>query len=471
MRARAAQVRLRHFTQGRFEAAFRQGGRKVETIKTATIVVLLLAVLYAVYTVLNKPASIPPDPEIAWHEGQVSEPLQIDVGENAFAEAGSLELPQGEVPSAAFPRALPAGDAVAASPAFPSTTEMAASSAVPADPLAGVPEAPSASFAEPTPIDEVPSTFPLPGNPPPATPPAGLVADDTTRPPDVQAGQGEAAALEGDAVAWQPPADAFATDPSEPLVPDAAPSGSAPSESAPIAEQQALPSSFDRAMQTAQAKMDDEQWYEALFTLSLQYGDSELTDADQSKLLNQLDLLAGRVIYSKEHLIEGPYQVQRGETLMKVAERYQVPWQLLANINGVDNPDLVLPGTELKVVSGPFRAEVDLAGQELTLFVGRLYAGRFPISLGQDPTPKPGEYRVADKQPGRTYYAGDGRTIGAGDPTNPYGGIWIDLGGDVCIHGSPPAGRGELGCISLSPIDANDVYGILSKGSSVVVRR
>ena len=48
----------------------------------------------------------------------------------------------------------------------------------------------------------------------------------------------------------------------------------------------------------------------------------------------------------------------------------------------------------------------------------------------------------------------------------------IDLGGDVCIHGSPNADAdARLGCISLSPADANDLYGILSKGSAIVIRR
>ena len=35
-----------------------------------------------------------------------------------------------------------------------------------------------------------------------------------------------------------------------------------------------------------------------------------------------------------------------------VADKYQVPWQLLANINQVKDPMALLPGTELKVVGG-----------------------------------------------------------------------------------------------------------------------
>jgi lipoprotein-anchoring transpeptidase ErfK/SrfK len=180
------------------------------------------------------------------------------------------------------------------------------------------------------------------------------------------------------------------------------------------------------------------------------------------------------VIYSTEHHVREPHKVGGSETLMDVASRYSVPWQLLKNINGISDPEVLDPGTELKIVSGPFRAHVNLAKGELTLFAGRLYAGRFPISVGQDPTPAPGDYLVRDKQIERTYYARDGRTIPGEHPENPYGNVWIDLGGEMCIHGSPPStsrSNERLGCISLSPIDAADVFGILSQGSKVKIIR
>jgi lipoprotein-anchoring transpeptidase ErfK/SrfK len=271
----------------------------------------------------------------------------------------------------------------------------------------------------------------------------------------------ESSPVVSEAAPWQASA--------EPPSPDAvaeSPTADAQDEQAP-----AELTDVDRVIQAAQAKLDEGQWYEALFALSLEYGRPELTVDERRKLLDLLDPLAGKVIYSTEHLIEPAYDVRRGEKLAEIAERYNVPWQLLANINEVQDPEVLVPGTKLKVVPGPFRAEVDLQRNELTLFAGRLYAGRFPITEGDDPPPQPGDYRVTDKQPGRTYYAGDGRTIPPQDPTNPYGQVWLDLGGNVCIHGSPQVEGSATGCISLSPIDANDVFGILSQGSGVVIRR
>ena len=145
----------------------------------------------------------------------------------------------------------------------------------------------------------------------------------------------------------------------------------------------------------------------------------------------------------------------------------------LANINGLLDPAVIEPGMSIKVVPGPFRAEIDVAKNSLTLFTGRLYAGTFAITVNGSNPPAPGDYKVTDKQPGHTYYAGNAQTLSPQDPNNPFGGIWIDLGGNVSIHGSSstPGQSERLGCIGLNTKDANDLYGILSLGSNVVIRR
>jgi lipoprotein-anchoring transpeptidase ErfK/SrfK len=126
----------------------------------------------------------------------------------------------------------------------------------------------------------------------------------------------------------------------------------------------------------------------------------------------------------------------------------------------------------LKVVRGPFRADVNLTLNELTLFTDDLYAGRFPIGVGNDPAPKPGTYTVQDKQTERTFYNATGAAVPAGSPDNPYGSAWIDLGGQLAIHGSPnPSSPSTKGCISLAADYADDLFGILSQGSSVTIRR
>ena len=57
---------------------------------------------------------------------------------------------------------------------------------------------------------------------------------------------------------------------------------------------------------------------------------------------------------------------------------------MLAKINGISASHRLVAGESLKVMRGPFRAEVSLDNREMALFLGRYYAGRFPIRVGAD---------------------------------------------------------------------------------------
>ena len=232
--------------------------------------------------------------------------------------------------------------------------------------------------------------------------------------------------------------------------------------------------SFEKAWVSAVKQAEQQNFRESLLTLSVFFDDPNLSQANQSKLLRQLDLLAAHVIYSRRSLLEPAFVVRPGDTIHSIAKQYRVPAALLQNINGISAGNPLLPGTELKVVRGPFRASVSLAKNEMTLFLGHLYAGRFPISIGSNPAPRTGSYQVQLKQPGRPFYNESQQPIPAGDPNNPYGNIWIDLGSNMSIHGSPrTAANSNQGqsCIGLTETHARDIYGILTEGSQVIIRR
>jgi LysM repeat protein len=213
----------------------------------------------------------------------------------------------------------------------------------------------------------------------------------------------------------------------------------------------------------------------ALETLTLWHDSEDVPPEMQSQLNELLDQLAGAVVYSTEHVIEPPHEVRAGETLEDIANQMQVPWQLLANINGIADPAQLQPGMQLKLVRGPINAVVHLEKKELTLLAGRHYAGRFAVGLGNDPAPMTGEYVVREKAEEKTYYDHDARAIPPGDEANPYGPFWIGLQGRLGIHGAAPAPRsGErksTGSINVSPDDARDLYAILSKDSRVIIRQ
>jgi len=225
----------------------------------------------------------------------------------------------------------------------------------------------------------------------------------------------------------------------------------------------------------AKRELESGQLAAALRQLSGCYDNPQLAPAEQAQLTQLLDQVAGTVVYSTQHLLEPPYEVQAGERLEDIGQRYKVPWQLLAKINGIDDPQSLRAGERLKVVRGPFGAVVHLEKRQLSLMLADgSYAGRFNIGIGGEHPPREGVFAVSDKLVNPVYQGRD-RAIGADDPANPLGERLIKLEGDLAIHGTDRpenVGRTDLpGSISLSPRDVEDVFDILSVGSRVTIRR
>ncbi len=204
-----------------------------------------------------------------------------------------------------------------------------------------------------------------------------------------------------------------------------------------------IQSEFPAFMAEMQKKLDAGKLAEAHLALSKLYDNPDLPPSMAKQITALLDQLAGTVIYSRQHHLERAYVTQPGETIESIAEKYHVPWQLLAKINGLmppraSNADRTVAdrplaaGTELKVVRGPFDAVIHLDRRELTLMVGEYYAGRFAIGIGKDQPKLEGEYTVRNKTLNPASYRSDGANIGS----NPLGGAWIGLTDRIGIHGT-----------------------------------
>lgn len=212
----------------------------------------------------------------------------------------------------------------------------------------------------------------------------------------------------------------------------------------------------------------------ALRLLTKYYDHSLLIPEEHTNLLSYLDPLAGKVIYSTEHHLVEKHFVRQNETLKSLSEKYKIPSELILNINrlSIANPNSLTPGTELKLVEGPFHVEISLSKKRLALFVQGLYAGNFPVRIGIEQPPKPGIYRVKTKSRlGKAYRDRNNQLIDARDPNNPYGDYHLDLGQNIAIHGSAQVSDSNdlRGSISLNSIDAEDVHNILTTDSIVKI--
>jgi LysM repeat protein len=214
--------------------------------------------------------------------------------------------------------------------------------------------------------------------------------------------------------------------------------------------------------------------------LSPWHNEPSLKPAEAENVDKLLGQLAGTVIYSTEHRL-GPARVVRpGETLESIAKEYNVPWQLLAKINGIPAANQVRPGQEIKVVPGPFSAVVDLGRSQMTLMVAGRYAGKFPVTVPIGATVSEGEWLVDQKlvapasgvtqsayttQPPRVDHAIVLR--GGTEPAAATGGPTLA----IASSSNPTGPSAGAAAIQVSAADAEELSDILSIGSRVVIRR
>jgi hypothetical protein len=428
----------------------------MNSLKNLIIIAILGAVGYGVYVSLAR--------------------NNADNGQPPGVAEGWPTVPKVELPSANA--TLPPGGplAVNISPGVP-----ASAAALRPNPATSPLASPPVIGPSSNPLAAAPTT-PLPSSPSLASPSAAAssgpaVTLGTPMPPE--------------ALSSAPPATSAApgssAQPSNPIrgpvaaAPEANPAPPAANPSAAI-----LQSKFAALMDAVRKCLDEGKLAEAHLALSNLYGNPDLP-ADLAQQINDLlSKLAGTVLYSPKHYLEPAYVTQPGDTLERVSQKYSLPWQLLAKINGLVAPDasnidvttkdMPLPvGMQLKVLRGPFEAIVHLDRHELTLMVQNRYAGRFKVGVGRDQPKLDGNYTVREKTLNPTYYGPDGVTLNPSDPKNPLGGAWIGLSDRIGIHGtSDPQGLGRddnRGTICVGNRDLQYLYEILSVGSRVTVLR
>lgn len=193
----------------------------------------------------------------------------------------------------------------------------------------------------------------------------------------------------------------------------------------------------------------------------------------RSSVQERIDLTAKAIYFSPQLHVQEPYVVQAGDQLRKIAIKHHVPWPYLARLNRID-PKRLREGQKLKVIDGPFGAVVTLSNFELTLHHGGQYVRSYPCCIGKNNATPVGKFKVLNKVTNPQYTDPDGKVFASGDPKNPLGIHWIDLGESYGIHGTiepDSIGKAESrGCVRLLNADVAEVYDLLDLASEVVIR-
>ncbi len=349
---------------------------------------------------------------------------------------------------------------------------------LPRDPTAiGVAPAHPLAGAEPLQASAVPSGAALPPPLPavaaaePVAPSIGSLGETAILLPPVSpppaALDPRAGAIEPLAVAAE--AGALSALPPTPLPP-------APSALAATPPSRGAPSpAFASAWADAHEMLGAGRYAEALAVLSLWHDDASLGLEESQRLEDLLGQLAGTVIYSQKDLLLPPHIVAPGDTLPSIAAPLQVPWQLLAKINGVSDPSQLVHGEHLKVVRGPFDAVISVSRRRMSLQVGGNYAGSFPVVLGRQIYDRVGQsVAVIDiRRPGAVQEPmGIAAQVAYAPSAGPKS---IVLGEGLAIEGvedpSLVSDSASASSVIVSLRDLEDIADILGPGSQVLVRK
>lgn len=189
--------------------------------------------------------------------------------------------------------------------------------------------------------------------------------------------------------------------------------------------------------------------------------------------------LLGSNIIPGDPLVE-VYEVVSGDALSLIGGRYQIPYPLVKQLNGLSR-DLIHIGQKLKVIKGPFSVRIIKSQFTLELWLGDTLVKTFRVAIGQGDSTPTGKFTVTDKLPNPTFYPppslrGRMSVIEGGHPDNPLGSHWIRFGErelSLGIHGTnEPESIGKmvsLGCIRMRNEDVAALYNFLVLGSKVEI--
>ncbi len=164
------------------------------------------------------------------------------------------------------------------------------------------------------------------------------------------------------------------------------------------------------------------------------------------------------------------YTVQAGDTLTKIAKRYNVTPGLILASNGLKN-DAINPGMKLKIMKERWRLLIDKSAFTLELLAENTPVKTYRVGLGKDSSTPVGEFKILNRLKNPTWYH-EGKVLPSGNPENPLGSRW--MGFDIKsygLHGTiDPASIGKsesLGCIRMMNADVEELFELVPVGTPV----
>ncbi len=193
-----------------------------------------------------------------------------------------------------------------------------------------------------------------------------------------------------------------------------------------------------------------------------------------SKAQEALDNLNVKILFSPALTPDSLlYEVQKGDTLTKIAKKFNTTTELISRANGLKDATVKL-GKSLKISKAKFSIVVDKSQNILTLKSDQDILKTYKVSTGKNSCTPVGTFKVTNKLIDPPWYPSTGGMIPAKDPKNVLGSRWIGLSKQgYGIHGTiEPESIGKSvteGCVRMKNPDVEELYSIVPIGTEVVI--
>ena len=195
--------------------------------------------------------------------------------------------------------------------------------------------------------------------------------------------------------------------------------------------------------------------------------------------------LFSRNVFAEDNLCKN-YKVKPGDRLTAIGKTFNVPYEIIMQLNNITDPKNLRAGEIIKVINGPFHCKISRSNFTMDLYLQNTYVRSFTVGLGKQGMETPtGRWIV--KPTGKLISPTwtdpiSGKTYEADDPSYPLGTRWIGLKGvdgdakdrtGFAIHGTKnleEVGRAvSQGCIRLYSGNEILLYNMLTPGLSQVI--
>ncbi len=166
------------------------------------------------------------------------------------------------------------------------------------------------------------------------------------------------------------------------------------------------------------------------------------------------------------------YEVQKGDSLSKLAKKFNTTIELISKANNLKNYTIRL-GQALKITKAVFSIVVDKSQNILTLKSDGHILKTYRVSTGKNSSTPVGNFKIATKVVNPVWYT-QGAVVPPDSPNNILGSRWLGISKPgYGIHGTlDPQSIGKsvtAGCVRMNNTDVEELYSIVPEGIEVVI--